>query len=232
MPPSFLKSLSLYADFLDERVLTTQAFAGMISGLTCLSVITPRNNQLITMYPLWNDVVGPHLLPPTMGTLMSLTLHPDILIGGEASIFFPSLFFPRLTHLSLKMFLFEPTNNLEDFIVRHGVTLTHLRLESCSIITRFSDDTHPNHSFRHQSDIWNHFADKLKVLIEVTVLESWNDSDLRYMWHAILSRYVVYSRSGCIMDLTVSTPERLKADDAVLDNFKAIVVARHGGLCI
>ena len=231
IPSSSLTSLSLTADHLFSDTFKTQAFASKISALTCLSITTPRSPRIMSLRGFWGNVVSPHFLQPVMGTLTCLTLHPDFLVGVNPGISFPFLVFPHLSHLSLRMFIFEPENNLEDFIIRHGATLTHLRLEKCPILTKFLDDAHPNHSFHRQSDIWQRFAEKLEVLMEVIVTEQWDDRDLEnphmrgvYSRYMTCDRYRHYDKDG-----DVEVPERLGEDDAALDLFRSVVNARRRG---
>jgi hypothetical protein len=220
--PGSLTSLLLVADYVVRDVFTTPSFASLISSLTRLCIITclPNARDLETF---WQDVVSAHFLQPTMATLTSLVLHPDVFIGTFTTVPFASVFFPCLTRLSLKMFLFEPTNNLEDFIIRHSPTLTHLHLKECPIVTYYIVD-----SIRFQSDIWRHFARKLGVLAEIIVTEEW-DTITEHYEHGTLSRYMTCGTArykAYNRDYRVEVPDRIKEDDMALQMLDSMVDAR------
>jgi hypothetical protein len=223
LPPSSLTTLSLNtdSDYMISDVFETQEFASMISSLRHLSVITTTP---FSFYVFWSDTVPTYFLRPTAATLTSLTLHPDLFIGMSriSSVYFPSLFFPRLTYLSLELFFFEAANDLEGFIVRHGPTLTHLRLGECPILT-----TYFAHSVRYQSDIWHHFAESLEKLVGIIVTEEWTREEIeRYQ----PSRYMKgRSLSDAVADIAVEVPDRVREDDAALEIFKSVVDERHRG---
>jgi hypothetical protein len=220
--PSSLTSFYLAADYVVLDVFTTQAFTSMISSLTQLRLVSCHPNAP-DLEPFWQDVVPAHFLQPPMATLTELLLHPGVFIGTFTSVPFPYLYFPCLTRLSLKMFLFEPTNDLEGFIIRHSSTLRHLCLYDCAVITHHVVD-----SIRFQSDIWYHFAKKLEALIEVKVGEDWDNIADHYE-HGVLSRYMTCAmgrHQAYNRDDRVQTPDRMNEDKAALETLKAVVNAR------
>jgi hypothetical protein len=151
-----------------------------------------------------------------MVTLESLTLDAGVMRIQNLPTF-ASLFFPRLAHLSLTSIPFARGNDLENFITRHGTTLTRLRLDKCPVITgRFDASGHPKDSLRCQSVIWTHFAEVLEVLSEIIVDRT---EDLaRYIWS-----------DGLIImaDEEVNIPERWREDDLALKKLRALAHSRR-----
>ena len=107
-------------------------------------------------------------------SLTSFTLHSDLDVGVVPRVEFSQLDFPALASLSLRMILFNEETHVEDFIVRHKLTLKSLHLAQCHIASRDLLDGPP----QVWSQIWIRFADELEALVQLSVESGHNGNQV------------------------------------------------------
>ncbi|THH18651.1 hypothetical protein EW146_g2381 [Bondarzewia mesenterica] len=166
------------------------SFLQIFSALSRLRVTVVSNISIEGGVPFeddiiefWEKAISHRILAPPADSLAgsfaksltSLTIHSDKDVGFTPRIVFSGLTYPLLTSLSLQYIFFDDHNDIntsasigvEDFIVRHRSTLTDLELIFCRILVLDDEGT----SGRFWSQIWSHFANELKVLVNLHVLE-------------------------------------------------------------
>ncbi|KAI0703408.1 hypothetical protein BC835DRAFT_1021874 [Cytidiella melzeri] len=110
----------------------------------------------------WTEMIPERFLEPAHSTLTTLSLFTDQPVGQFPPIDLSWLRFPHLTTLSLNGFMLNEQRLVEDFVVRHGRTLEHLVLDTCSIHIGGVEDTPP----RTWANVLQRFVEKLTVLLE------------------------------------------------------------------
>ncbi|THH17698.1 hypothetical protein EW146_g3171 [Bondarzewia mesenterica] len=165
-------------------------------------------------------------------SLTSLTIHSDQDVGLIPRISFSELTYPVLTSLALQHILFVDNNHdisaaaatgVEDFIVRHGSTLTHLELRFCRILMLDDEGT----SRRFWSQIWSRFAHDLKVLVSLHISEEMDESS-RAMLHDLdrILRYVILDEGFGYVPIFKPMMDEAK-DDLALQALQEVVAARR-----
>ena len=114
----------------------------------------------------WSEMIPERFLDPAQQKLTSLTLFSDQLVGQFPAVDLTWLRFPHLTDLSLNGFMFNDQRLVEDFIVRHGLTLQHLTLDTCPIHIGGTEGP----IARSWAPILQRFADKLVALLDFKVM--------------------------------------------------------------
>jgi hypothetical protein len=93
------------------------------SELTSLSL----ENLLVSNFPPLEPL--PRIIPaPVQQSLTDLDMGNDITIGSSSGLSFAGLYFPHLCTLSLYNLFWEPSLDIEPFVLRHATTLAQLKL--------------------------------------------------------------------------------------------------------
>ncbi|KAH9895944.1 hypothetical protein C8Q73DRAFT_690181 [Cubamyces lactineus] len=114
------------------------------------------------MRRLWEEAIPVDLLGPTQARLTSLTLMSDQPVGRWPRVDLSPFFFPMLRYLELGGITFDHDRLTEDFIVRHGQTLTSLVLDSCPMY--IGSTVHG--PLRPWREVCDRFAETLEVLVD------------------------------------------------------------------
>lgn len=119
----------------------------------------------------WSEMIPERFLEPMQPTLTTLSLFTDQPVGQFPAVDLSWLRFPHLRKLSLNGFMFNEQRLIEDFIVRHGRTLTHLTLDTCPIHIGGAQGAPP----RPWSAILSRFTSKLSTLLnfEIRLRTGW-----------------------------------------------------------
>ncbi|ETW76784.1 hypothetical protein HETIRDRAFT_328021 [Heterobasidion irregulare TC 32-1] len=126
----------------------------------------------------WEHTMQLRVLSPLASfsrSLTSFTLHSNLDVGVVPRVDFSQLDFPALASLSLQMILFNEETHVEDFIVRHKLTLKSLHLAQCHIASYSVLEGPP----QVWSQIWTHFADELEALVQLSVEPGHNANQVR-----------------------------------------------------
>ncbi|THH13714.1 hypothetical protein EW146_g6537 [Bondarzewia mesenterica] len=131
------------------------------------------------MVEFWEKTIPHRILASPAGSLAKSLTSLAIDSDRDVRISFSELTYPLLTSFSLEFVFFDDHHDInaaaatdvEDFIVRHGSTLKHLKLRCC-MIPVLNDESTPR---RFWSQIWSRFANELKVL---ECLQVWEREDV------------------------------------------------------
>jgi hypothetical protein len=204
----------------DIAPLESPPFQSVLKNLRHLrlSVLHDSAHDAITALHRWSYFWGTLcfrlILAPTQHALTKLTLHTKTLVGASMGLSFTGLYFPNLRVLSLRNFVFEPSVDVEPFILQHAATLVRLELISCKLF--IPNDEEPTR-WEH---IWDSFAIGLTALVALHVDESRvGVFEKRYVRHQV--------RHGPVSYWDVEAPAHLDvADAAALERFYVTVAAR------
>ncbi|KAI9068944.1 hypothetical protein FKP32DRAFT_101185 [Trametes sanguinea] len=159
------------------------SFAAMLSSLEHLhvslhgmhSLCGPRRAEVWDW--MWQETIPIHFLRPPQPHLASLSLTSDAPVGSSPRLDLSGLFFPALRRLELGGIMFDDHRRIEDFIVRHGKTLTTLVLDSCPMYIPPPGEmpTRPWH------DVCDRFAEGLEALVDLQIFlrTGWGLDDLK-----------------------------------------------------
>ncbi|KAI0265876.1 hypothetical protein BC834DRAFT_876763 [Gloeopeniophorella convolvens] len=204
LPALEILSISCWLPFA-HKLYDTEPFAALVSKLRRLHLGITLNHAVDGMIQLpvpgqfwdrfWQDVVLQRMLARAT-KLEELVVQSSTQIGARTHLDFSKLpTFPHLTSLTLGNFVWEDslarygTNvpHIEDFITRHGSTLTTLALHWCKI--ELQDEEGETPPFRTWAAVWDNLAEKLTRLTDLDVefdpvaddTDRWDEED-RYLW--------------------------------------------------
>ncbi|KAI0046511.1 hypothetical protein FA95DRAFT_1573134 [Auriscalpium vulgare] len=194
--PSSVKELNIDNFIaLPNPFYASRAFQGLLGRLQRFSMSTISDDYTETIIQaawqdFWRTTVRKHILGPLQraSALTSLTLRNDKSACCIVPLSFADKHFPNLTSFSLGGFHFGD-QDVEDFIVRHGATLTDLELSQCTISV--SEDEYeyvadgegggPNAAERRiyvatsklrcWAEVWNRLSQELSALVVLDVEE-------------------------------------------------------------
>ncbi|KAI0052098.1 hypothetical protein FA95DRAFT_52767 [Auriscalpium vulgare] len=215
-----LKSLTIEGLYDGHQALYDEtSFRALLASLTHLHISTTTHPTSHEVGLFWSTDVQRSFLSTPSSTLTSLTLASDQQVGVNPHLDFGSLSYPNLTTLSLESIQFNQEVGIEQFILRHGHTLTSLRLNNCTIAQK-EDEAEtaagPHYPLRTWSQIWTSFSAELVVLENLTVvyISGWGHAPMRYSWRQ--DGYFWNCRSW-----------NVEQDDAGLEQFEALVAGRR-----
>jgi hypothetical protein len=175
-PPSLkeLALLNLSAGVEASSYVTSAFQTGIIGNITALSLSFTGDHVLgdlgsrDSLSIIWGYVVPEQFLRPAQ-CLTSLTLCIDQDYGYIPCLDVTELHFPHLALLSLRHMLFchpeQGSHDMENFIIRHKMTLESLVLDSCALYV----DEWAVAPQRTWSDIWSRFEIELDKLRDLAV---------------------------------------------------------------
>ena len=242
--PSKLTSLSLHnLRTSDPSALETLPFQTILPTLRFLHLavlfdsLPNPSTFLDRWHHFWSNLFPrmPTVPIQTQLSLTELTLHSDEYVGTHSGLSFRDLYSPRLSILSLRGIVFDPSLGAEDFILRHAGTLSRLKLLECKVLMSANRFPSPTPSTTIATDvelspspywdrIWDRFAEELTTLVTLYVDEPHDNGGVRTSKEI---RYVHY-RPGRFREymLIYGNESRIAADLAALKRFYVTVAAR------
>ena len=226
LPPLKSFTVDKYLPIMDPTIKTPSVIA-LLSKLSHLAIKTtmpcaalPMTDPQYESY--WANSYFEKEVVPT--SLVSLVLHHACVRPADLLLPISELQFPHLETLSLQRNYFgDPSefNDLEDFIARHGRTLSDLKLFLCpmAMSTSMIPNVRPEH-FRRWSQLWEHLNDDMEVLRKLVVSERHDSEGVEY---EDVARYVDNCHHLNAMELEES--EDVEDNDA-LDRFQKNVESR------
>ncbi|KAI0259354.1 hypothetical protein BC834DRAFT_634556 [Gloeopeniophorella convolvens] len=167
----------------------------------------------------WGTTLPERILTPTQSALISLTLHSDAHVGGDARLALADMRFAHLNALSLRRVVFDARTGAEVFILAHAQTLMRLELIGCKLPAPAYGSAHLPRAW---ADVWDKFEIELVGLRELRVDQRRSD---RWGFNGPERRYVRAGPQMTFVEAEIGA-ESDAADAASLKRLHAAVAAR------